>query len=994
MKLKYLKILFSIGFSISVFTVFAWDTPVVLEPANGVNTWNVVYFDWETVVASDYYELQIDTAPGFTSAILFDSVITYVDASGNGDTWAYVDDLLFGTTYYWRLRAYGSSTYSSWSSVRSFTTSDIVELSSPLSNSQNYTRVKIDWNSHPGVFFYDYELDTTSNFDPPLIAGTDTAFSEYNVYYDTEENILNLFFGKTYYWRVRARNNVDYSQWAMSSFNTYDEVVISSPPDSSVEFTGMTIDWQAFDGIILYQYELDTSLSFNSPAYITGTDTFILFENGNTDTEVFIDNLYFGVNYYWRLRAINLNDTSSWSQAKIFSTLNNVEPDMPQNNTLTFTGTEIDWLAHAGADFYDYQIDTTSAFNSPALVTGYTVYINPQSDNNDTKAYIEDLYFGKTCYWRIRARNAVDTSTWSEVRNFITIDSVTLIDPGNLTIFCTGLTFTWEEQPGISSYTLQLDTNSTFTSPALLEINSLTVPQYYLQDLYFGKEYHWRLRAFNNNDASEWSSPNIFYTWDQIGLLLPLDGALNQSTSGVTLDWLSHTGAMLYSIEMDVTNMFNSPGLVQQSNQYMNSNPGNPDTEFNTSPLLANTFYFWRVKITNQVDVSKWEERWFSTGNVPLTLPGTPTLIQPLLGELYVPVNAVLIWSAVPGATGYYYQISTNPDFDNAMDINSTSAFAAVNLSYHTTYFWRVRAFDGTLASNWSLVYHFITEIEQLTVPVLNGPPDLSTDMPVNAVTLDWNDVANVNYYVVEYSTFEDFLFNLTTQVTYVSQYSIPLLEVNSTYYWRVKAVNDTLINSDWSEVWSFTTENDLNVPLLVSPPDNSFNIPVTDVTLNWNDVPLATGYQLEYATDFDFASNLIIENTIVSQFTISQLDYFETYYWRVKATADTIIASGWSQAWSFSTMADTNSIAETEMVNIQIYPNPTNGLVYFNNGNDGDAIRSVTVTDIAGKELIQYYPEHAKAFSIDLGNLSDGLYFMRFENVFASYSRKILLLK
>jgi hypothetical protein len=451
---------------------------------------------------------------------------------------------------------------------------------------------------------------------------------------------------------------------------------------------------------------------------------------------------------------------------------------------------------------------------------------------------------------------------------------------------------------------------------------------------------------------------------------------------------------MMYALEMDTTNLFNSPGLVQQFFQYLNSNPNNPDTKFDTGPLEVNTIYFWRVKIVNQVDESKWEERWFSTGSVPLTLPGTPVLIQPLLGQIDVPVDAALIWSVVPFTAGYFYQISTNPDFDNAITDYTTGSLVQPGFAFHTLYYWRVRSYDGTLASNWSLVYHFITELEQLLPPVLISPTNLSIDILINGTLLDWENVLNVNYYVVEYSPFENFMFDLTTEVTYVSQLEVYGLDIYTTYYWRVMAVNDTMINSNWSVVWSFTTENDLNVPVLVSPADNSINLPVTNVLLDWNDVGLADGYQLQYATDFDFTSNLIVENTVISNFLLDQLDYFETYYWRVKAVADTIIASGWSQAWSFTTMMDTNSVAETAGMTFSIYPNPTRGLVYVKLINSTDIVQSIDIYDIYGHIIFSYKPTGRRIEIIDLSSFCNGLYFLKITSGSAQFNSKVLLEK
>ncbi|MCX6258291.1 MAG: T9SS type A sorting domain-containing protein [Bacteroidia bacterium] len=980
-------------FSLFGITTFAWNTPVILEPDSGITTWNVVHFAWDPVVASTFYELQLDTVPGFSSVVLFDTIINYIDATGNGDAWAYISDLYFGKTYYWRLRAYGSGAYSPWTAIRDFITRDYVALVSPAQNSQNYTKVKLDWNAHPGVFYYDYQIDTVSSFNSPvLISGFTTAFSEYDMFYDTEQEISGLFFGKTYYWRVRARNNVDASQWTTWSFSTLNQLELSSPAQNATVFTGVTIDWLAFDGIQYYQYQLDTTSNFNSPAFKTGLKAFIMFADSLTDTEAFVDNLYFGSQYFWRVRAINQVDTSSWGITRIFNTFSTVSLNLPQNNSLEYTSTVTDWLAHAGVDFYDYQLDTVNSFNSPALISGYTIYINAMDDNDDTKMTFNNLYFGKTYYWHVRARNQADTSLWSETRYFQTYGYVILLSPTYQATTYTGTTLIWQSQPGISFYSLQLDTNASFTTSAFIQVNSIDTNKYYINNLFFGKAYYWRVRAMNSTDTSVWSAPSLFYTWDQIGLLSPADGALNQPDTGVILDWLSHPGAMMYTMQMDVSNAFNSPALVEQSVQYINASPGNPDTEYHTGLLQSNTIYFWRVKIINQVDTSLWDERWFSTGSVPPNLPVAPSLVHPLLAEISVSVNATLVWTAVPGVSGYFYQIADNPDFDYPSETYTTDTFATLTgLDYHKTYYWKVRSFDGLLASLWSDTYYFTTELQQLATPILTSPADLSVDMSINATTLDWEDVSFATYYVVEYSTFDNFMFNLTTLTPVTSQVTISNLSINSIYYWRVKAVNTGMINSDWSLVWSFTTENDLNVPVLLSPADFSINIPVTNILLDWNDVALATGYQVEYATDFDFTSNLVVQTTPVSQYLISSLNYFHTYYWRVKATSDTVLASGWSTGWSFSTMIDTNSIAEFTGLKYKVFPNPTNGIIHFEIENNPDNVESIIVTDIFGQMIYETKPAGLKEILINLTGFENGVYFVKVTGTTGSFFTEVI---
>lgn len=94
------------------------------------------------------------------------------------------------------------------------------------------------------------------------------------------------------------------------------------------------------------------------------------------------------------------------------------------------------------------------------------------------------------------------------------------------------------------------------------------------------------------------------------------------------------------------------------------------------------------------------------------------------------------------------------------------------------------------------------------------NPPVLST--PANAAvkikspfTLEWNTDVNVQSYVVEVATDANFTNIVDNAVVVESAYDAQNLVSNVTYFWRVKGQN-ICGESDYSEVFSFTTENEV----------------------------------------------------------------------------------------------------------------------------------------------------------------------------------------
>ena len=87
----------------------------------------------------------------------------------------------------------------------------------------------------------------------------------------------------------------------------------------------------------------------------------------------------------------------------------------PSSGTTQWAGVTLDWYPHTGVDFYDMEVDSSASFNSSAKKSYAKAYINSSDGNSDTYQFIDDLFFGKKYYWRVRVRNAVDTSAWSTV---------------------------------------------------------------------------------------------------------------------------------------------------------------------------------------------------------------------------------------------------------------------------------------------------------------------------------------------------------------------------------------------------------------------------------------------------------------------------------------------------------------------------------------------------------------------------------------------------
>jgi hypothetical protein len=190
--------------------------------------------------------------------------------------------------------------------VRFFTTVDQIFLVAPTNGAMSQAPNEIlDWSALSGITNYDYQWDTTSNFNSPLLTSASIASGTSQV------TTSNLRFGTTYFWRVRGRHSVDTTQWsAVRFFTTTDQIFLVSPANGATNVaTNPVLDWSILSGITGYQYQLDTLFSF-------GTSTIQTI--GSASSQVSTSGLLSGRIYYWRVRAYHAADTSNWSVVRSF----------------------------------------------------------------------------------------------------------------------------------------------------------------------------------------------------------------------------------------------------------------------------------------------------------------------------------------------------------------------------------------------------------------------------------------------------------------------------------------------------------------------------------------------------------------------------------------------------------------------------------------------------------------------------------------------------
>jgi hypothetical protein len=139
------------------------------------------------------------------------------------------------------------------------------------------------------------------------------------------------------------------------------------------------------------------------------------------------------------------------------------------------------------------------------------------------------------------------------------------------------------------------------------------------------------------------------------------------------------------------------------------------------------------------------------------------------------------------------------------------------------------------------------------------------------------------------------------------TQYPV-ILDKGKAYYWRVKAVNNKNVSSEYSKTFNFYTEgvfvsNHLPfIPSLIAPSGNT-NVSSGKVSLKWSSSDVDVNDIITYDVYLDTEVNPTTK--VIDNKTDTSIDIFlqasKTYYWKVIAK-DNKGGETSGQVWSFKT--------------------------------------------------------------------------------------------
>ena len=332
----------------------------------------------------------------------------------NGTHTATITGLQPGSTYHFKISAEDELENLVNSTDLTFTTEQLPNTpptvptpEEPADGAMVETSPTIRWSSSydndGDTITYELQVDDKQQFDSPTTRSTQLTYID----------DLTLVPG-TYYWRVRAYDGKDYSNWSEVWSFTIEEQdttppTSNHPTDITVEQDGeATVNWILHDETLPGKYKVtkDGSTYVNWTPWENGTQINVPIDTGEVGTHQYT--------IYFDDAAGNAGTPDTVVVEIILGQQPPTIPNLisPKNGASMYENPQVSWEEsidpNGDSITYELLVDNAPGFSSPEIhksgltTTGY-----------QTEGLSIDTY-----YWKVRAYDGKDHSNWSEVRQF------------------------------------------------------------------------------------------------------------------------------------------------------------------------------------------------------------------------------------------------------------------------------------------------------------------------------------------------------------------------------------------------------------------------------------------------------------------------------------------------------------------------------------------------------------------------------------------------
>ncbi|MBT0812302.1 T9SS type A sorting domain-containing protein [Litoribacter ruber] len=804
-----------------------------------------------------------------------------------------------------------------------------------------YTNVpvnpRLEWIQSSGAETYHVQVSNKEDFS--------SLFYEKNGVTDLWVNLSGLENNTTYYWKVRASNSKETSDWSgVWRFTT------KAAPSG----TPLVAHWKLDEGsgTTLKDESEYTNIATirGNPTWIDGVKGKALRFNGSNQFATVPDNASLDLSesltiatwikpektatQYLIKKAespIDGYELSLASNGKVFFRFNQETSGNTYrlNSSTSYPANGNTWMHVAiiydGATlrmYIDGKEDSRQSYSSPPPVNMNDLELTIGSGFDGYRGLqgaMDDIHIYNT------ALSSAEIAALAAIEGEEPTAPVTpiLTSPENQAKgVSTNPTLVWNTSTGAETYQAQVSTSQNFSS-LIFDQSGITSSSVNVSGLSHTTTYYWRVRATNAAGNSEWSSIWSFITGNEpIGGDLVANWKMDEGSGTIVDDASENKNHASTSGGPTWIDGVKGKALrFNGSNQYAIA-PNHASLNLTQSLTIAawikpeKTATQYLIKKAIQGSVDGYELSLASNGRVFFRFN------QNMSGDTYrlnsqvsYPSNGntwMHVAATFDGSTMRLYidgVENSSTTFSSPPPINTNTL--ALALGAEANGFRGLQgAMDEVYIFNRALSSAEVKELASIgepstpITPILASPENNESGVSTSP-TLTWSASDGAVTYQAQVSTSVNFSGTVLNQ-TDITQTFVELndLQNETTYYWRVRATNEAG-NSDWSSTWNFTTTPaapaPAEPPVLSSPANNSTNIS-TAPELSWSNSDGAVSYQAQISTSANFSETVFDQTDIAQTFVeLNDLQNETTYYWRVRATNEAG-NSDWSSTWNFTT--------------------------------------------------------------------------------------------
>lgn len=652
--------------------------------------------------------------------------------------------------------------------------------------------VLLNWNAVTGnelEILYEAQLSATEDFaDPISFPLTDL----------TSYQMSELLFGELYFWRVRAYDGDEVSDWSeIWSYSVVTTIEIDRPNDNAMVYANPLIEWEELTGLTSYELQIDTSYSWKLIPLEVSNDL-------NASHIVDENNMWVcgddGLILHY--------DGMEWmtSESGITDNLNDI------------------WFVDAANGY---------AVGDGGLVLHFDGTVWATLESATTEDLFGVFFIDENMGYAVGSGGTTikfDTGTWTLETTSNTEDLFDVFALSDSNIWVCGTSKTIGHFDG-SEWSFETISNKDFYSIWFTDANNGWAVGKGGRIVYF--------------DGTEWTVQESGVTKDLLSVCFSGQAGYVVGKSGTFLiyDGYWYSEAAGSSEELRSVFVQNDLGLISSVDGTLIANEGggynspiatvypiNGDSvEFQLEYLLFGTDYYYRMRGMHVEDTTSW------SGSRKMTTYTSPNLSSPSDGSAELDLLLEFEWSEYEGVTNYILEIDSNENFVLPRTFGPDQNFETVNdFVFGTEYFWRVKAQHFADLSDWSETWSFTTT----NTIILESPEDVATNV-LQCPRYVWEAVVGASRYELWVDT--DMNFSDPMMVTIDSAFfqCQSSLDRKTMYYWKVRGLAGASI-SDWSEVWSFETEGydgiDENLEnnalhIYPNPSDGEFTVQINSLT-------------------------------------------------------------------------------------------------------------------------------------------------------------------